>query len=139
MSAEEHAAAPLERLRTFGTEPPTVFDDKIPNGTRPPYLLLRFSLLWLGPEARPDAVNLAGIVKAATCTVQVYAVGASAGAARILIDRATAAFQNWRPTIAGRTCTPMRQEDSFDTPPDERTGIAYHELGAVWAFTSHPA
>lgn len=139
MSAVLHAAAILDRLGSYGASPPTVFDAKVDNGAVPPYLLVRTSLLWLGPSARPDAVNLAGTVKAATCTSRIYAVGKNEAAARILFDRVTAALLNWRPTVTGRSCTPMRHEDSFETPADERTGVAYHELGAIWEFTSHPA
>ena len=139
MSAVLHAAVVLDRLRSHGASALTVFDGKVDPAVVPPYLLVRCSLQWLGPEARPDAVNLAGTVKAATCTARIYAVGKTEDASRILFDQVTEALLNWRPTMAGRSCTPMRHEDSFETPADERTGVAYHELGAIWAFTSHPA
>lgn len=139
MTSVLHAAAILDRLGSHGASELTVFDGRVDDGAVPPYLLVRCTLQWLGPDTRPDAVNLAGTVKAATCTSRIYAVGETEAAARILFDRVTAALLNWRPTVTGRSCTPMRHEDSFETPADERTGIAYHELGAIWAFTSHPA
>lgn len=139
MTAVLHAAAILDRLGSHGASALTVFDGRVDDGAVPPYLLVRCTLQWLGPDTRPDAVNLAGTVKAATCTSRIYAVGETEAAARILFDRVTAALLNWRPTVSGRSCTPMRHEDSFETPADERTGVAYHELGAIWAFTSHPA
>jgi hypothetical protein len=138
VTAVLHAAAILDRLGSHGASALTVFDGRVDDSATPPYLLVRCSLQWLGADARPDAVNLAGTVKAATCTARIYAVGKNEAAARILFDRMTAALLNWRPTIVGRSCTPMRHDSSFETPADERTGIAYHELGAIWEFTSHP-
>ncbi|WP_106330925.1 hypothetical protein [Actinoplanes italicus] len=129
----------LDRLKTFRASPPAVFDNKVDKDARPPYLLVRTSLLWLGAQSRPDAVNLANEIRKATCTVRVYGVGESADAARLLFDYATDAFLNWRPVITGRVCMQMYPDDTFEATPDERTGVAYFEQGSVWSFTSSPA
>lgn len=139
MSAQEHAAVALDRLRTYRASPPTVFDGKVTASTKPPYLLVRTSLVWLGAQNRPDAVNLANDVRNCTCTVRVYGVGESAEAARLLIGYATDAFRNWRPVITGRNCMQMNHDDSSEVPVDERTGVSYFEFADIWSFTSSPA
>jgi hypothetical protein len=139
VSQELHAAAVLARLRTHGDPDLQVFDAKVDDGAVPPYVLTRVNLQYLTAEDRPDASSINFTSRAAQLSVRCYCVGKTAASSRAMAGRVTAALLNWTPVVGGRTCTPLRQVDSFGVEPNERTGIAYHELGDDYRCTSHPA
>lgn len=145
MTAQLHAAAVLVRLRASGSPVLTVFDGKVEDPddehaqVDPPYVLVRFTFQNLGARDRPDASDLAFRSLAKQVTVRTYAVATTAQGARALTNRITVALLDWAPTVAGRNCSPMRHIDSFETPPDEQTGVAYFQLGDDYRFTSYPA
>jgi hypothetical protein len=142
MSAQLHADAILTRLRTSGSPALTVYDGRVPSTTplpTPPYVVVRFTCVYQGPAVRPDASALDGDARALQVTARVYSVAASGQAARAVNGRVATALLNWRPTVAGRSCSPLRHIDQFETPPDERTGTTYFELGDDYRFTSIPA
>lgn len=139
MTAQLHAQAVLDRLRTHGSPVITVHDGQVPDGALPPYALVRFTFRYLTAADQPSSSNLSFESRALETTARVYAVGASAQSARAIYNRAAVALLNWSPTVAGRSCSPIRQIDSFDTPADESTGVDYFEAGADYRFTSIPA
>ena len=139
MTAQLHAAAVLARLRTSGSPVLTVHDGRVPDGDTPPYVLVRFTFQHLGADVRPDASNLSFDSRALQCTARLYSVAANAQAARALTNRVAVALLDWTPTVAGRSCSPMRHIDSFEPQPDESTGAAYFQLGDDYRFTSYPA
>jgi hypothetical protein len=139
VTAQLHAAAVLERLRTSGSPAITVHDTKVPDGAVPPYVLVRFTFHWLGAADRADASNINMVSRALEVTPRLYCVATTGQGVRALLNRTSTALLNWRMTVAGRTCTPFYHLDSFETPPDERTGTDYVEFGDDYRCTSHPA
>lgn len=139
MTVQDHAAAVLAQLAASGTPAMTVLDGQVPDGQVPPYLLVRFTFRSQGADVRPDASDLVFRSLALECTARVYSVAANARAARALVNRVSVALLDWTPTVAGRACSPIRHIDSFEAPPDERTGTAYFEVVDDYRFTSYPA
>ena len=139
MTAQLHAAAVLDRLRTSGAPALTVHDGTVPDAAGLPYVLVRFSLLALGADVRPDASNLSFDSLAVQCTARLYSVAPNARGARALTNRISVALLDWTPVVAGRSCSPMRHLDAFEPSPDEATGVTYFQLGDDYRFTSHPA
>lgn len=145
MSAQDHAAAVLAQLAASGSPALIVFDGKVPEPPEvpvlptPPYLLVRFTFRSQGADVRPDASDLTFRSVALECTARVYSVTANARAARALVNRVSVALLDWTPTVASRSCSPMRHIDSFEAPPDERTGTTYFEVVDDYRFTSYPA
>lgn len=139
MSIQDHAAAVLAQLGTSGSPALTVHDGRVRDArSTPPYLVVRFTVRALGARDRPDASDLVMRSLSLEVTARVYSVAGNAGAARALTQRVMTALLDWTPTVAGRSCSPMRHLDSWETPPDEQTGTAYHELGDEYRFTSYP-
>lgn len=144
MTAQLHAAAVLDRLKTSGSPALVVFDGRVANAAVPPYVLVRFTTRYLSAGVRPDLSDLTFASRAVEVTARVYSVGGgstgdlAARSARAITNRVAAALLDWTPTITGRTCSPMRHIDSFDQPVDEQTGAVYAEVVDDYRFTSHP-
>lgn len=148
MTAQLHAAAVLARLGSSGSPALKVFDGKVPDKDpatgqqvfiAPPYVLVRFSVQYLGARERPDASDLAARSRAVQVTARVYSVAASAQGVRALTNRVAVALLDWVPTVTGRNCSPMRHMDDFESEPDEGTGADYFQVVDDYRFTSHPA
>lgn len=139
MTAQLHVQAVLDRLGAHGSPVLTVHDGRVPDGTVPPFVLVRCTVRSLGARDRPDASDLIMRSLPVEVTARIHSVGESARAVRALTNRVSAALLDWTPTVADRSCSPMRHIDSADMPPDEATGINYHEVADVYRFTSHPA
>lgn len=142
MTAQLHVQAVLDRLASHGSPVLTVFDGRVPNTdppTAPPFVLVRCTVRAMGARDRPDASDLTFRSLPVEVTARIHSVGESARAVRALTARVSAALLDWTPTVTGRSCAPMRHMDSADMPPDEATGIAYHEVADVYRFVSHPA
>lgn len=139
MTAQLHVQAVLDRLGSHGSPVLTVFDGRVPDGSVPPYVLVRCTVRTLGARDRPDASDLIMRSLPVEVTARIHSVGESARAVRALTNRVSAALLDWTPTVAGRSCAPMRHIDSADMPPDEATGVNYHEVADTYRFVSHPA
>lgn len=145
MTAQLHAAAVLDRLRSSGTPALTVFDGRVPVPPEvatlpaPPYVVVRFAFRSLGAGARPDGSNMIFQSLPFEVTARVYSVAGNGQALRAMVNRVQVALLDWVPSVAGRSCGPMRHMDSFDALPDERTGVTFFEAGDDYRFTSYPA
>lgn len=145
MTSQLHAQAVLDRLAASGSPALTVHDGVVPASGLPPYVLVRFSVRSLGAAVRPDASNLVMQSLPVEVTARVYSVGdvtvpaLAPRSTRALANRVSAALLDWTPSVAERSCTPLRHIDSADLSPDEATGRTYFEVVDVYRFTSHPA
>jgi hypothetical protein len=139
VTAQLHAQAVLDRLGASGSPALTVHDGRVPDAAVPPYVLVRVAVRNLGAAERPDASNLILQSLPIQTTVRVYSVAETARAVRAVTNRVSVALLDWTPAVTGRSCSPLRHDESFDVDPDEQTGIAYHEVVDVYRFTSHPA
>ena len=115
-----------------------VFDGKVPDPTpNPPYLLAYITVSW--PARETGAANaLDGLSVTITTELNLHCVGLSAAAARAVAMRARVALLNKRPTIAGRNCGLIVQEDVQPPQRDETTGRLVMDQVLIFSFTSVP-
>lgn len=116
---DEHVTAVLALLNGAITSPRKVFDGKVPDGTdvrATPYVLAYFSGGY--PEREFDATSQRFELR-----ITLHCVGGNAQAARMLSDLGAVALLDVRPTVTGRTCWPIWQEEPSGPPQrDESTG-----------------
>lgn len=126
MTIQAHADAVLGLLRavvglTVYPEPDSIA--QVPDGAEPPYVSVYVTTRYdLGP-------SLAAASSRAVTTVTAHCVGGNAIAARAVAQMVSGALLDVKPTIAGRSCYPIRQ-DPVDGPPrpDESTGHPVMDL-----------
>lgn len=135
---ELHADAAPALLRNNATIAGAVLTE-VPEATAwpdPPYFMIYTIVAW--PEDG-DANGLDH--QAVTCktTWYVHCVGETAAAARGLGMQARATLLNARPTIAGRNCCMIVQDDASAPPQkDEQTGTPRWDLPVVYSLTTVP-
>lgn len=133
----EHAAAVLALLRAApGSTPLVVLDGYVSSGTVPPYVLVYFSDL--DPEdadSRPLEEAPGRYVVWAYC----HSVGGNADAARKVANRVRSALLGAVPTVAGRSCFPIRREEGSPPDRDESTGSLVMDKVDVYRLASEPA
>lgn len=133
---DEHAAAVLALLAAVVGPPPlNVHDGKVPPNTDPaakPYVLVYFD------KARPD-LTFTGAAHTFQLGITCHSVGGSARAARMVQDRVEAALLNVVPTVAGRTCHPIRHDSGTPPQRDEGTGSLVMAAVDVYILRSVPA
>lgn len=106
----------------------------VPAPPDPPYLLAYFS------TTRPDGTSLRMDSDRAVTRAFLHCVGADASAARAVAGRAAAALLDVTPTIAGRECFPIRDDNSGGPPQrDETTGVPVMDQVVVYVLESVPA
>lgn len=132
----QHAAAMLTLLDADNTPPAlVVLDGKVPTGQLPPYVLVYFA------TADPELAESASLThRSERHVTRAYAhcVGGNATAARMVHDRVRAAWLDVIPTVAGRTCLPIRGEEGQPDDPDETTGTLITDQIGVYRLESLP-
>ena len=111
-----------------------VFDGKVPDPTPfPPYALAYVRVAWPrdGLGTSLDAVQ-----RTITATATVHCVGLNAAAARVVQMQVRSSLLNVRPVIAGRNCSPIKQDESMEPDRDESTGKLVMDSINVFSFTS---
>jgi hypothetical protein len=145
MTRQLHAAAVLTRLQAAPPASPAmvVHDGKVPDapdpGAEPPYAVVRFSWRKLTATESPASTSLTFDSVTYQIEVSVHSVGADARATRGVATRAESQLLNWTPTVAGRTCTPLRQISGETLPANEAMGAPREEQVDVYSFRSQPA
>lgn len=138
MSAKKHADAMLTLAR--GTGPGsamTVLDGANPDNVPPPYVLVYFA------DTDPEDADSRSMEDAPDGRFVLrgyfHLVGETAEATRALAEKLRARLHGATPTIAGRSCFPIRREDN--TPPrrDESTGRLVMDRVDVYRLSSEPA
>lgn len=134
-----HAAAVIGLLDADNASPAlVVLDGKVEDGDTPPYALVYFRFPRPPADSRPDASDLSFNQLAFTTTATVHSVAGSARAARAVQARVAAALLSVTPTVAGRSCAPIRWVDGQEPQRDEETLLATFDAVDVYEFTSHP-
>lgn len=133
---DEHAAAILTLLDADNTPPAlVVLDGRVPKDQARPYVLVYFDDT--DPElaeSRPLAGDSERHVLRAIC----HSVGDNGQAARMVADRVRAALLDVVPTVAGRTCMPIRREDGQPPQRDEQTGTLVMDKVDIYRLESLP-
>lgn len=132
---DEHAAAVLALLDADNTAPPlVVYDGRVPNGVSVPanpYVLAYFAGGW--PDLTFTSVTLTFQLR-----ITLHCVGGNAQAARMVSDRARAALLDVKPTIASRSCYPIRWDLSLPPRRDETTGSMVMDQVDEYVLSSIP-
>lgn len=136
MSARAHAQAVLDLLTGASGSPLTVLDGVVPPGQEPPYVLAYFSDE--DPEDA-DSRSLGDDLGRFVLRAYLHLVGANAAATRALGDRVRTALLGVTPTVAGRSCFPIRREESNPPQRDESTGLLVMDRVDVYRLASEPA
>lgn len=129
-----HADAVLELVRVptdikvFPS--PTAGPKVVPAGTRPPYLAFAFAA---GRLAGP---NLAGLSTRFLMRIYVQCVGTSDAGARVMSDRLSDLLLDVVPTVAGRSCYPIRWESQQPPRQDESASELIVTLTEVYRLES---
>lgn len=133
---ELHAQAGLALLDADAVL--TVYDGKVPDPTpAPPYVLVYTTVA--RPSGEAGAANaLDGASQTFVTRWMCHCVGESAAAARAVAMRVRAALLDQRPTIAGRSCNPIRQDDVQSPVKDETTGRPVMDLVATYSMITTP-
>ncbi len=119
---QDHANAVLALLDADNVNPAlVVYDGVVPDGGSTPYVLVYFYVATLDGPAAPDKVPLTLNSDVIELWIYCHCVGGSAAAARAVSARARAALLNVTPTIAGRTCFPIRWRQSQPPQRSEET------------------
>ncbi|HEX5995674.1 MAG TPA: DUF3168 domain-containing protein [Jiangellales bacterium] len=133
---QAHANAVLGLLRatpnlTVYPAPDSV--EQVPDGALPPYVSVYISTRYvLGPTLEMASAR-------AVTTVTCHCAGGNAIAARAVAQLVSSALLDVVPTIAGRTCFPIRQEPTDSTPrPDESTNRLVMDLIAQYRLETLP-
>lgn len=112
----------------------TVYDSAVPKGALPPYVLVYPS------TTTPEGTSLTNLQDRAVTRAYCHCVGADAIAARAVAGRVAAALLNVTPTVTGRVCWPIRDDDAGAPPDrDESTGVLVMDRLAVYRLESLPA
>lgn len=126
----EHAAAVMALLDPDPVWSP--YDGALPNPTPAlPYWVVYFASAW------PD-LNFRGVTKTFQLRIYVHNVAGNGDAARKGSDRARALLLDVRPAVAGRTCYPIRWEESQPPQRDDTTGAVVMDAVDTYLLASVP-
>lgn len=144
MTRQLHAQAVLDRLAAApGSPVAVVHDGKVPATpdpkSVPPYMVARFGFRKLTAVESASTTSLTFDSVTYQVRVTVHAVGTDARSTRAVASRAETQLLNWTPAVAGRKCTPLRQIDSTELPPNESMGVPVAQQTDVYEFLSQPA
>jgi hypothetical protein len=145
MTRQLHAAAVLARLQAAPPASPAmvVHDGRVPDspdpGAVPPYAVVRFSFRKLTATESPASTSLTFDSVTYQIEVTVHSVGEDARTTRGVATRAEGQLLNWAPTVANRTCTPLRQISTETLPANEAMGVPVEEQADTYRFVSQPA
>lgn len=137
MTEQAHANAALALLDADNVPPAlVVLDGFVPAATVPPYVLVYTHVEYL-PEGAGNAID--GTSKTAVARFYCHCVGGNAIAARAVAQRVRAALLDIRPTIAGRVCGLIREEQALPPDRDESTGDLVMDAVRVYRLRTDPA
>jgi hypothetical protein len=115
----------------------TVFDGRVPDPTpTPPYVLVYTEVVW---PREGLGVSLNGSQVGVTTTYVCHCVGGTAAGARAVAGQVRSTLLNFRPTIAGRDCGPVKCDDVLAPTRDETTGKLVMDQVATFSYLSVPS
>jgi len=134
---DAHAQAVLSLLGSVDDDPPlVVHDGRVPTGAAPPYVLVYFVSY---DPLRADSQPLTTRSERHRLDIYAHCVATTAQAARMVADRVRGALLDVVPVVPGRTCWPIRHEESRPPERDETTGVLVMDAVCVYRLESVPA
>jgi hypothetical protein len=135
-TVQAHANAVLALLRADAVL--TVYDGAVPTGAPDHYVVVDMYRVTQDGVAAPDKTDLTFTATAVDFWVYAHCVGGDAAAVRAVAGRVEDRLLNVTPTVAGRSCFPIRHRDSSPPTRDELSGPLVQELTDVYGFLSIP-
>lgn len=132
---ELHAQAGLGLLDANATL--TVHDGRVPNGAAAPYVLVYTTVEWSsGSEEMANTLDHTSL----TCrtTWVCHCVAETAAAARAVKMQVRASLLDVRPTITGRACQMITEEDVQPPVRDETLGSLVMDLVVTYQLLTAP-
>ena len=126
-----HTDAVLAMLQSDATL--HVHDGKVPDGSPLPYVVL------FTDDGLDEATNIEAVPDVLTVRVQITSSGLNRTAAPIIRDKAHATLIGRTPTVSGRNCTPLRQENSRKLEEDRDVNPSVLYGVNEYVFISVPA
>lgn len=111
----------------------TVYDGTVPNSPVLPYVVM------YGDQGAAEANAYTEVSSFRRFRVQTTTVAANQPQARALAERVESALLDVRPTVAGRTCVPIRKETSQPVRRDDDVDPPVFYAVDVWVLSSVPA
>jgi hypothetical protein len=137
VTVQAHADALLGLLAAAPGSPAlVVLDGVVPAGQTAPYVVV---YLHLQTPELPESRSVQGLSERVVMTATLHCVGGNAIAARAVSQRARGALLDVVPTVAGRTCWPIRHIDSPPPQRDESTGALVFDQVDLYRLESVPA
>jgi hypothetical protein len=137
VTEQAHAAAVLALLDADNVPPAlVVYDGAVPANTVPPYVIVYTHVEQL-PDGAGNAID--GTSKTAVARYYCHCVGGNAAGARAVAQRVRAALLDVRPTIAGRVCGLIREEQSIPPARDESTLALVMDAVHIYRLRTDPA
>jgi hypothetical protein len=137
MTIAAHASAILALLDADNTPPAlVVLDGAVPQTQLPPYVLVYFD------HTDPDQAEsrpLTGASQRHVTRAICHCVGGNQAASRAVAQRVRTALLDVIPSVSGRTCAPIRAEDSQPTRRDETTGSLVMDTVLTYRLESVPS
>jgi hypothetical protein len=135
-TVEDHVAVGLALL----TADPnlTVYDGIVDKATPNAYVVVYTFRQRPDGLTAPDKVPLTGTSIAVDMRMYCHCVGATAAAARLVQGRVEAALLDRTPSVAGRSCFPIRLIDGQQAGRNEETGTPVFDIVDVYGWTSVP-
>lgn len=140
LTIQDHANAFLALLQAVPGM--TTYDGAVPRApTVPPerYALVYFSIENPDGVAAPDKTSLTFDAVAINARAYVHCVGGNAMSARAVSGLVRDAVLNVTPSVAGRSCFPIRWLEGQPPQRDESSGPLVMDLVDVYGWTSVPA
>lgn len=132
---QQHATAILDLLEADPNL--VVYDGKVPDKPNP--VAAQYVLVYL-TTTTAKVSSQKGMQDWSTTRAYCHCVGADATAARAISGRVANLLLNVTPTITGRVCWPIRDDDSGSPPDrDETTGVLVMDQVDVYRLESVPS
>lgn len=136
---QQHADAILIRLAGAlpVTPPLVVYDGEVP--ADPDDLAPAYVLVYMY-TTRPDGTALTNASDRAVTRAVCHCVAGSAKGSRAVAGRVASTLLDFKPTIEGRVCFPIRDDNSPQPPqPDNSTGALVMDQVITYRLESLPA
>lgn len=141
MTIQDHANAVLGLLTASFPPEIAVYDGVVPKLPAVPakqYVLVYMYLMTPDGQQAPDKVSLNFDSDVVDLWIYCHCVGEDSVAARAVSAQVRVALLNVTPTVASRTCFPIRWREGQPPRRDEETGALVMDLVDVYGFTSIP-